>query len=178
MKMLARLAVLFLLVASAPIIASSPGAGEGAPDFRLQDQNEEWRSLADYQGEWLILYFYPRDFTPGCTTEACAFRDDIFEFRKMGVRIVGVSVDDTASHEDFAEEYSLPFPLLADTDGAVSKSYGTYGTTASGVGIATRQTFVINPEGKIAMHYPKVDADTHSQQLQSDLPRLMVDPEG
>lgn len=156
-------------------MAAAPAVGDDAPAFRLQDQNGDWHALEDYRGDWLILYFYPRDFTPGCTTEACAFRDDIMKFRSMGVRIAGVSVDDVSSHEKFAEEYSLPFPLLADAGGDVSKTYDTFATTTSGVGIATRQTFIIDPDGKIVRHYAKVDADTHSQQLQTDLDDLIGD---
>ena len=180
MKMLtfwAALILMSLVLLPGPGLsaAAAPAVGDDAPDFRLQDQNGDWHALEDYNGDWLILYFYPRDFTPGCTTEACAFRDDIMKFRSMGVRIAGVSVDDVSSHEEFAEEYSLPFPLLADAGGEVSKSYDTFATTASGVGIATRQTFIIDPDGKVARHYANVDPDSHSQTVQTDLDDLIGD---
>ena len=100
----------------APAFAATPQAGETAPAFRLQDQNGHWRTPADFHGHWLVMYFYPKDFTPGCTTEVCTFRDDIAKLRKAGADVVGVSLDDVKSHAEFAEKYHVPFPLLADAD--------------------------------------------------------------
>ncbi len=114
-------AVAAALFFSAPALAQ-PKAGEPAPAFSLRDQTGETRSLADYNGRWLVLYFYPKNDTPGCTTEACNFRDDIFKFREMGVEVVGVSLDDVESHQAFAEKYSLPFTLLSDADQETAKA--------------------------------------------------------
>lgn len=162
------------LALAAPAGWASDSAAEGAPapDFRLQDQNGKWHTLADYKGQWLVLYFYPKDDTPGCTTEACNFRDEIFTFRKMGATILGVSTDDVASHKEFAEKYSLPFSLLADTDGKVSGQYAGF-KLLDFLKIANRKSFLIDPEGRIARRYDKVDPDKHSAQVIEDLTKLM-----
>ena len=102
-----------------PAIAA-PQEGEAAPDFRLQDQHGEWRTLDEFRGKWVALYFYPKDDTPGCTTEACAFRDNVFAFKDIGAEIIGVSLDDVESHREFAEKYSLPFTLLSDVEGEIA----------------------------------------------------------
>ncbi len=166
--------LLCLGLLSPTVTADSPVEGQLAPAFKLQDQKGDWHRLDDYQGQWVVLYFYPKDFTPGCTTEACSFRDDIFKFRKMDIALLGVSMDDVESHQKFAQEYSLPFPLLADDDGEVSRIYGTYLGIGGGVGIAKRQTFLIDPDGLLAKHYPKVDPDVHSAQVIADLADLMA----
>lgn len=153
--------------------AAGPVAGDRAPAFRLQDQNGDWHQLQDYQGQWLVMYFYPKDDTPGCTTEACAFRDDIFKFRKMGVALLGLSLDDVESHAKFAEKYHLPFPLLADTRRKAAKSYGVLRKFGP-IKLANRETFVIDPQGQVAKRYVKVDPETHSAQLQADLAALMA----
>lgn len=146
--------------------------GSTAPSFRLQDQNSKWHSPENYKGKWVVLYFYPKDDTPGCTTEACNFRDDILTFRKMGVTILGVSTDDVASHQEFAEKHSLPFPLLADTSGEVSATYA--GFKLLGVlKLANRKTYLIGPDGKIAKRYDTVDPEKHSAQIMDDLKKLM-----
>jgi len=148
---------------------AEPVTGTPAPAFRLQDQHEAWVSLADQKGKWLVLYFYPMDETPGCTTEACEFRDNIFAFRKLGVNVLGISVQDVASKKEFAAKHSLPFSVLADTDKSVAKAYGVL----SMVGFARRETFVIDPQGRIAKHYPSVDPKQHSKQLLTDLKALI-----
>jgi peroxiredoxin Q/BCP len=128
--------------------------------------------LQQYQGQWVVLYFYPKDDTPGCTTEACNFRDDIFVFRKMGVQILGVSLDDVSSHKEFAEKFSLPFSLLADSTAETAEKYGV----VRNLGVAKfakRETFIIDPQGRIAKHYDKVSPDDHSKEIQSDLAELM-----
>ena len=107
------LAVLSLMAVTA---FATPEVGQPAPEFKMQDQNGDWRSLSDYRGKWVALYFYPKDDTPGCTTQACAFRDNIFAFRKIDAEIVGISLDDVETHQEFAEKYSLPFTLLSDPD--------------------------------------------------------------
>jgi thioredoxin-dependent peroxiredoxin len=165
---------LALTLALASAASDQPAVGSMAPDFRLQDQDSEWHSLADYQGQWVALYFYPKADTPGCTTEACNFRDDIMRFRSMGVAIVGVSLDDVESQQAFAEKYSLPFPLLSDREAEVADLYGV----RRGFGpirYAHRETFLIDPSGRIAMHYDDVDPDTHSAEVMADLERLMED---
>lgn len=165
--------LLFFCFAGLTIAENSrPDTGERAPAFRLQDQNFEWHSLGDYEGQWVVLYFYPKADTPGCTTEACAFRDDIFKFRRIGVRILGVSLDDVASQKEFADKYHLPFPLLSDAAQETAKSYGVLRNLGV-LKLAKRETFIIAPDGSIAAHYGKVDPDVHSTQLLKDLERLM-----
>jgi thioredoxin-dependent peroxiredoxin len=148
--------------------------GDAAPGFRLQDQQGEWRTLDEWDGQWVALYFYPKDDTPGCTTEACAFRDDIFKFRKLGVAVVGISVDDVESHEAFAKKHSLPFTLLADADKSVAREYGVL-TTYKGAELASRQTFLIDPEGNVAKHYEQVDAEQHSPEVLAALEVLIAE---
>ena len=150
-----------------------PAVGSKAPDFRLQDQNGDWHALGDYQDKWLAVYFYPKDDTPGCTTEACSFRDNIYAFQAIGANVVGISVDDVDSHKDFSDKYKLPFTLLADVGGETSKAYGVlrdYKLTK----IASRQSFIVNPEGVVARHYEKVDPDTHTQEVLADLKDMMA----
>jgi thioredoxin-dependent peroxiredoxin len=103
---------------------AAPAVGKAAPAFRLQDQSGRWVSLEEQRGKWVVLYFYPKDNTPGCTTQACEFRDNIFAFRNAGAVILGVSVDSVDSHRAFAEEHGLPFPLLADAEKKVATAYG------------------------------------------------------
>jgi len=173
---------LFLLLAltllgglAAPAFAAGPQVGEAAPTFRLQDQNGHWRTPADFSGQWLVLYFYPKDFTPGCTTQVCTFRDDIAKLRKAGAEVVGVSLDDVKSHAEFAEKYHVPFPLLSDADQAVSTSYGVL-ASRMGMSYAKRTTFLIDPQGKVAKVYVDVDPEQNSGQVMSDLAALKAAP--
>jgi peroxiredoxin Q/BCP len=146
--------------------------GEAAPEFRLQDQNNQWHALEDYKGRWVVLYFYPKADTPGCTTEACEFRDNIFAYEEMGVAILGVSLDDVGSQKEFSDKYHLPFPLLSDAQQELATQYGVLASFGN-MTVASRQTFLINPEGQIAKHYEQVDPATHSQQVLGDLKSLM-----
>lgn len=148
--------------------ATLPQVGQKAPDFRLQDQNGKWHTPADHQGHWVVLYFYPKDFTPGCTTEVCAFRDDVAKLRQQGADVLGVSLDDVKSHAEFAAKYHVPFPLLSDAD---SKTAQAYGVLASKLGFkyARRTTFLIDPQGKVAKVYPDVDPEKNSAQVLADL---------
>ena len=137
--------------------------GDKAPGFRLWS-NQGAKSLDDYGGEWTVVYFYPKDNTPGCTKEACDFRDAM---PGMGAKVLGVSADDVTSHEGFAAEHSLPFPLLSDPGGEVAKSYGSYGEktmpdgrTYEGV---TRSTFIIDPAGIVAEAMYSVNPDGHAE---------------
>lgn len=163
-------AVTLLLIGTSSL-AEQLRQGDPAPDFELKDQSGQLHSIEDYRGKWVALYFYPRDDTPGCTTEACEFRDNIFAFRNLDCQILGVSLDDEESHKEFSEKYGLPFPLLADTEGAAAEAYGVK-TRILGFSIAKRQTFLIDPDGNIAKHYPKVKPDTHSQEVLADLEAL------
>jgi thioredoxin-dependent peroxiredoxin len=142
--------------------------GAPAPDFELRDQDTKTRRLSDYRGRWVVLYFYPKDNTPACTTEACNFRDDLPALRALGVQILGVSVGNTESHARFAEKHSLPFPLLADQGGTVAKNYGSLWSLGP-IKFAKRHTFVINPKGKIARIYREVKPIEHSRQVIEDL---------
>ncbi len=173
---LAALAVVAALLYPRPV-AAQPGVGDPAPAFSLTDQNGETHTLAGFSGKWLVLYFYPKDDTPGCTTEACNFRDDIFKFKEAGIAIAGVSLDDVESHKAFAEKYSLPFPLLADSDHAVAEAYGVL-TSMGPVKFAKRETFIIGPDGKVAKHYGKVDPDEHSAEVLADVKAMMGDAQG
>ena len=145
--------------------------GQTAPNFNLQDQNGEWHTLDNYKGKWVVLFFYPKDQTPGCTTEACNFRDNIFEFEKLNAQILGVSLDDVESHQAFSEKYSLPYPILADVNQECATEYGVLGKFMM-MTIAKRQSFLINPEGSIVKHYKKVDPDTHTKEVIVDLKKL------
>jgi peroxiredoxin Q/BCP len=151
--------------------SEAPKVGEPAPGFELKDQNGEIHSLEDYRDGWVALYFYPKDDTPDCAKEACEFRDDILEYRRLGCQVLGVSLDDAVSHREFAEKHGLPFPLLADTEGTTADAYGVK-TRQYGVTMAKRQTFLIDPDGRIAKHYARVDPDTHSKELIADLTEL------
>ncbi len=162
---------LILTIVAGTAVAAAVSDGDMAPNFNLQDQSGNAHELADYRGKWLVLYFYPKDDTPGCTTEACEFRDNIFAFKKLNSQIVGISLDDESSHKDFAEKYSLPFPLLADTGQKVATAYGVLGKMV-GMSYAKRETFLIDPEGRIARHYPKVSPKSHSEEVLADLERL------
>lgn len=142
---------------------AAPEAGDAAPDFRLQDQAGAWHALGDYRGQWLVLYFYPKDGTPGCTTQACELRDNIFAFRRAGAVIVGISVDDVAAHRRFADEHHLPFTILADADRKTAKAYGVIGGLLGLFGFAQRDTFIVDPQGRIAKHFAKVDPKGHSE---------------
>jgi peroxiredoxin Q/BCP len=113
-----------ILISFPAIAGETPAVGEPAPGFKLQDQYGEWHDLQDYRGTWLAVYFYPKDQTPGCTTEACNFRDNIFAFKAIGAEVVGISLDDVDSHKEFSDKYKLPFVILADEGGAVADSYG------------------------------------------------------
>jgi peroxiredoxin Q/BCP len=151
--------------------ASVPKLGDTAPDFRLVDQQGKMKALTDFSGQWVVLYFYPKDDTPGCTKEACSFRDDLITLEKLGAKVVGISVDDSDSHAKFAAKYHLPFPLLADEDGKVAKSYGALANLLV-IKIAKRYTFLIDPKGKIAKVYLSVDTSRHSQEIVDDLKKL------
>lgn len=148
-------------------------AGNRAPDFDLPAEGGN-RSLADHRGEWVVLYFYPRDFTSGCTQEACDFRDQVAD-RDMNATVLGVSPDDVESHRKFKEEHGLPFTLLADEDHEVAEAYGAYGakdSSASGSKGILRSTFVIDPEGTIRKAYYDVKSSGHAARVAQELAEL------
>lgn len=151
-------------------------AGATAPGFELLDQDGKMHTLSEYEGGWFLLYFYPKDNTEGCTKEACALRDDFLGFKKLDVKIVGVSADSAASHKKFADEYKLPFTLLADEDKKVLNAYGVwgeksmYGKKYMGV---LRTSFLINPKGVIEKIYEKVKPAEHSKEVLEDLKAII-----
>lgn len=142
--------------------------GDKAPDFELADQNGNNTELSAFKGKKVVLYFYPRDDTPGCTKEACDFRDNVKKLKSMNVEVIGISNDDMESHKRFAEKYHLPFALLCDTQKAVSKEYGVYeekekfGKKYWGI---TRSTFVIDKNGNIKKIFYKVDPEQHIEEV-------------
>lgn len=174
-KLIATLsAALLVILGSAAAHADQVSVGEAAPDFELTDQDGRMHSIEDYRGQWVALYFYPKDDTPGCTTEACEFRDNIFAFRNLDTQILGVSLDDAESHKAFSEKHGLPFPLLADTEGTTADAYGVK-TKMMGMTVAKRQTFLIDPEGNVAKHYVDVNPESHSKEVLADLEELQGD---
>ena len=170
-KLAAALLTLLAFVAAAQ--AEVPAIGAVAPAFSLPDQSGAPRRLAEWRGKWVVLYFYPKDDTPGCTTEACSFRDDISLLTALGAQVVGISVDDTLSHKAFAEKYQLPFPLLSDAAGEVARRYGALSDWLV-VKMAKRYTFIIDPAGRIAKVYLSVDASRHSKEVAADLKALQA----
>ena len=163
----ALIAVSASVCAQAPAVA--PAEGTKAPAIKLQDQAGNWHTLKQYKGKWVVLYFYPKDFTGGCTTQACELRDNIFAFKNANAVILGVSVDDVASHEKFAKEHSLPFDILADPNKEAIKKYGVLWSPKEGIELASRQTFLIDPKGKIVKHWDKVDPKGHSDMVLAEI---------
>lgn len=146
--------------------------GALAPDFTLPDQNDVPRTLSAYRGKWVLIYFYPKDDTPGCTKEACQLRDYFPSFEGLDACVFGVSADTVKSHKKFAEKYQLPFILLADPEKNMLKAYGVWGKkkfmgrTYDGI---QRSSYLINPEGKVAKVYEKVNPLTHADEVVADL---------
>ncbi len=146
----------------------TPALSQAAPDFHLEDQNGQDVRLSQFRGQHVVLYFYPKDNTPGCTQEACDFRDEHSALRAAGAVVLGVSPDSAASHQKFITKFSLPFPLLVDKDHAVAEAYGVwgektlYGRTFMGL---VRSTFLIDPKGRVARVWPKVKVAGHVQEI-------------
>ncbi|MGA0164105.1 MAG: thioredoxin-dependent thiol peroxidase [Bdellovibrionota bacterium] len=149
--------------------------GDMAPSFELRDQSGKLHSLQDYQGKNIVLYFYPKDDTPGCTKEACQFRDDLGQYENLNAVILGVSFDDEVSHQKFIEKFQLNFPLLADVDKKAAEAFGVYveksmyGRTYMGI---ERSTFIIDREGRLAKIFRGVKVDGHSAELLEALKKL------
>jgi len=150
--------------------------GKKAPDFALADQNGEKHSLVENTGKWILLYFYPKDDTPGCTKEACMLRDNFPAFKNLGITVFGVSADDAKSHKKFEEKYDLPFTLLSDTEHAVGVVYGAWGMKKmmgreyEGM---SRISYLIDPAGVVAKVYEKVKPEIHAEEVLIDLKALM-----
>jgi peroxiredoxin Q/BCP len=142
--------------------------GDAAPDFETRDGEGNPFKLSDLRGRKVVLYFYPKDDTPGCTKEACSFRDSFAEFKGRGIEVLGVSTDDEKSHRKFAEKYSLPFKLLADTDHRVADLYGVYGEKQfmgrKYMGVA-RKTFLVDEEGRLRKVFDRVKVDEHADEV-------------
>lgn len=153
----------------------SLNVGDPAPEFSLSDAEGKIVSLKDFQGQRVVLYFYPRDNTPGCTKEACSFRDAYSQYASQNVAVLGVSTDDAKSHTKFIQKHALPFPLLIDSEGKVASQYGSYGLKKfmgkEYMGIS-RSTFIIGPDGKLEKIYRKVKPADHATQVLSDLAEL------
>ena len=165
------LLLLLILIAVWPFTTNADDGlqgGDVAPEFALVDQNRKTHRLSDYSGKWVVLYFYPKDDTPGCTKEACNFRDDIFKIRALNAEVLGVSLDSVESHDEFVKKYNLPFPLLSDADKDAAVKYNCL-TKFGPFEVAKRNTFIINPEGKLARIYRQVDPKSHSAQVIADL---------
>lgn len=160
-----------LFVARTARAGELPEVGQAAPDFKLPDQHGKQHALQDYRGKYLVLYFYPKDDTPGCTQEACAFRDDMNQLTELGAQVIGVSVDDSESHAEFAKKYHLPFPLLADKNGDVAASYGAL-LNLGIIKLARRFTFLLDPKGNIVREYLSVETSRHSKEIIEDLKKL------
>ncbi len=148
-----------------------------APEFNLPDQNGQIHSLADYKGHWLVLYFYPKDDTPGCTKEACSFRDNIGRFKKAGAEVVGISKDSVKSHKKFEQKHKLNFTVLSDPAGEVIEKYGSWGSKSmfgrTFLGIL-RNTYLINPEGVIVKKYEKVNPAESPELILQDLATFTI----
>jgi peroxiredoxin Q/BCP len=138
--------------------------GDTAPNFTVNDTNGQPISLSDYAGKPVVIYFYPKDDTPGCTKEACSFRDNYQQYLSKGIAVLGVSMDSSESHHAFTEKFSLPFPLLADVDGTLTRAYGVQGEK-NGMQYATRVTYVIGADGKISQVYTSVNTETHATDI-------------
>jgi thioredoxin-dependent peroxiredoxin len=175
LSLLGLIMALGLLLMRMAQAGDMPKPGQAAPAFNLPDQNGKPHKLADYSGKWLVLYFYPKDDTPGCTQEACTFRDDLHQLTALGAEVVGVSVDDSRSHAEFAKKYHLPFPLLADTGAEVSAQYGVL-LNLGLFKMAKRVTFLIDTQGKISRVYTNVETSRHSREIIEDLKRLLAMP--
>ena len=162
--------LVFLLITSSSVLANLE-VGDKAPNFILNDQNNEAHQLSDYEGRWVILYFYPKDDTPGCTTQACDFRDAVKRIIASRSVVFGLSLDSVESHKRFSDKNNLPFSLLSDEEGVAAKSYDSL-NNFMGYKSAKRNTFIIDPQGYLSKIYLSVDPKTHSQMVLNDLSLL------
>lgn len=145
-----------------------------APNFSLRDSNNKIHSLKDYAGKWLVLYFYPKDDTPGCTIEACSLRDARDDIIQLGAEVVGVSKDDPSSHDTFKAKHTLNFTLLSDPEGKVIEAYGAWGKKMFGKEGILRRTFIINPKGQVVKVFGRVTPLGHGEQVVETLKKLQT----
>ena len=149
-------------------MADLPQQGESLPDLELTTESGEHIGTGELTGQKTVLYFYPKDDTPGCTKEACAFRDRMNDYAKADIQVYGVSLDPPESHREFREKYGLNFPLLTDEEGRASEALGVLGDR----GMARRVTFLLDPEGRISKVYPEVSPETHAEEILEDAASL------
>lgn len=145
-----------------------------APDFSLPDETGKRYTLNDFHGQWLVLYFYPKDDTPGCTTEACSLRDARDDLAAMGAQIVGISKDEASAHEKFKAKHSLNFTLLSDPEGETIEAYGAWGPKMFGKLGILRKTFIIDPNGQVVKVYGRVTPQGHGDQVIAELKKLQT----
>jgi len=182
MSSLSKILLLLMLLAGAAYLAfrwagrgEPPAPGASAPAFALRDAEGRVHRLADYAGNWLVLYFYPKDQTPGCTAQACNLRDGFEEFRRRDVALLGVSLDDPASHAAFAARHRLPVPVLSDPDGHVAGAYGALWALGP-FRFARRHTYLIDPRGRIARALLSVTPGTHAADVLAEIDRIGLEP--
>lgn len=171
MRIIKTLILPIVCMLAFPFAYAADWVGRPAPAFHLADQSGHWHDLGEFKGHWLAIYFYPKDGTPGCTTEARTFRDSYPTLQKSQIALVGVSLDTVESHRQFADSLQLPFPILADADRSLTKAMGVlrgFGPIA----YARRETFLIDPTGTIVLHYDNVDPAQNAQQIVADVQRL------
>jgi thioredoxin-dependent peroxiredoxin len=172
-RFLVSLALLALAAASRPAAGDVPAVGAKAPAVSLPNQEGQTVTLDEFKGKWVVLYFYPKDFTSGCTIEAHNFQRDLAKYEKANAVVLGVSVDSVDSHKGFCAKEGLNFKLLADTEAAVSKAYGSAGTFNDQT-YSVRNTFLIDPTGVVRKVYVKVSPQTHSDDVLADLAQLQA----
>jgi len=170
MKLLIKASILSFFIAGV-LIVNALEIGKPAPDFTLTDQHNQPQTLTKMKGKWVVLYFYPKDETPGCVAEACSFRDNIVAIKAQNTVVLGISVDNNESHDLFAQNHQLPFILLADPNGHIAKKYGALRNLLL-FKIAKRHSFIINPQGNIAKIYRNVNPKTHVAEILKDLKAL------
>ena len=161
--------------ASTTAADGSVKVGKAAPGFTVKNQADKDTSLSDFKGQWVVLYFYPKDDTPGCTAEACEFTESIADFKEMNATIIGVSADSVESHQKFIKKYDLKITLRSDPKREVMKAYGAYVETEKDgkkTGKVVRSTVIINPEGVVAFHYPTVNPRGHAKEVKAKVEEL------
>jgi peroxiredoxin Q/BCP len=172
LKKIPKAAAAVLMLVFGARAGALPKAGQAAPDFSLPSQEGKKVSLKEFRGQWVVLYFYPKDMTPGCTIQAHNFQRDSAQYEAANAVVLGVSVDDVASHREFCTKESLSFRLLSDTSASVSRAYGSL-MKFMGRALSERNTFLIDPRGKIAKVYPKVSVAKHSEEVLADIKALV-----
>lgn len=166
-----KLAAAVLLSLTTIYVFAGEWVGSPAPAFNLPDQNNKLHQLQDFKGKWLVLYFYPKNHTSGCTEEAKRFKEQYSTYQKQGISVVGVSLDSVESHQKFANDLKLPFTLLSDSNKALAKKFGVLNGFGP-LSYTSRETFLIDPQGTIVYHYDSVDPKSHATQVLTDVAKL------